>query len=255
MSGSNWRENSEGLKRKVFSFHVPNDTTLPLPQAQCWLPDFPLWTRLWHGASFISLSTRIGAKGIWHPAISGHRQRPGVQAASGRPEGEPAGLPGPGGQRAAVQGWEEAVFQWQQTSGQLRVPPRWRTGLTVRKLCSAGTRRPQQAAVTSTSRQHWATEEGKTSPPLHLFLYSFSHLAGLRNVTNKKEDMLKYFLQNMKPNGKLDQLCKLMCLSLISNKKPCQCWCWWSLREPQTIDNWFWLIHLLIALFLNLFID
>lgn len=138
----------------------------------------PLWTRHWCSICLISSSLRIRSKGIWHPALRGHRQRPGFQAAAGCPEGEPARLPGPGGQRAAVQGWEEAVLQRQQAAGQLRVHPRWRTGLSGGKLCSAGARRPQQAAVTSTCRQHWSTEEGKTLPPPHRLDFSLQNWAG-----------------------------------------------------------------------------
>lgn len=117
--------------------------------------------------SSISSSLRICPQGIWHPAVAGHRQRSGLQAAAGRPEGEPARLPGPGGQRAALQGREEAVLQQQQAAGRLHVHPRRRTGVSVGQLRGAGAGRPRQAAVTATCGQLRAPEEGET-PPLKL---------------------------------------------------------------------------------------
>lgn len=108
---------------------------------------------------------RIGPHGLRDPPLPGDRQRSGLQTAPGRPEGEQAGLPGPGGQRPSLQGREEAVLQWEQAAGQLLVDCRRLTQLAGRKLCSAGARwgRPEQTDVAHDSGQHRSAEEGETA--------------------------------------------------------------------------------------------
>uniref|UniRef100_A0AAQ4RDE5 Rho GTPase activating protein 36 n=1 Tax=Gasterosteus aculeatus aculeatus TaxID=481459 RepID=A0AAQ4RDE5_GASAC len=115
---------------------------------------------------------RIGPQGVRHPALAGHRQRPRSQAAAGRPEGEPAGLPGPGGQRAALPGREEAVLQREPAAGRLLLLLlRGRRGarLAARQLRGAGAAfgGGGQAAVVPGQRGA-RTEEGRAVRGLHL---------------------------------------------------------------------------------------
>lgn len=118
---------------------------------------------------------RIGPHGLRDPPHPGDRQRSGLQTAPGRPEGEQAGLPGPGGQRPSLQGREEAVLQWEQAAGQLRLERRRLTQLAACKLCGAGARcgRPEQTDVAHASGQHRPAEEGETAESWFLLGSSF----------------------------------------------------------------------------------
>ena len=83
-------------------------------------------------------SLRIKLDGVRDPPLPGHCQRPGLQAAAGRPEGEQAGLSGPGGQHPPLQGREEVVLQRQQAAGQLHVHHGRRLQLAICELRGTG---------------------------------------------------------------------------------------------------------------------
>lgn len=106
-------------------------------------------------------SRRIGPPGVRDCPLPGDRQRPGLQAAAGRPEGEPARLPGPGGQRPPLPGREEAVLQRRQACARLLGRP----GGRPRQLRGPSARlgRPDQTHVAHRSGPQRPAEEGETA--------------------------------------------------------------------------------------------